>query len=108
MGQAQPGGRRAFGLIIIAAGVFFLLAQLGIFSFDFVGFLWPLFIIVPGLVFLYFARSGGDDLARLLAGQPGENQAPVARNGCRQVWRQRDVDPIRRSIELLEEVVAVD
>jgi hypothetical protein len=65
MGQAQPGGRRAFGLIIIAAGVFFLLVQFGVFSFDVFGFLWPFFIIVPGLVFLYFARTGGEDLAPL-------------------------------------------
>ncbi len=58
-------GSRVVALVIIAAGVFFLLAQFGFFSFNLLGFLWPFFIIVPGLAFLYPALTGGRDAAPL-------------------------------------------
>lgn len=66
MSHTQAGmGRRAGAFAIIGVGLFFLLAQLGIFSFDLMGALWPFFVIVPGLAFLYPALQGGKDTAPL-------------------------------------------
>jgi hypothetical protein len=66
MGQTRPGaGRSATAIVIIGVGVFFLLVQVGIFSFSLMGVLWPFFVIGPGLIFLYFAATGGRDLASL-------------------------------------------
>jgi len=66
MGRAQSGsGRSAAAVVIISVGVFLLLAQLGIFSFNLMGLLWPFFIIIPGLAFLYPAWKGGPDAAPL-------------------------------------------
>ncbi len=47
----------SIGLLIVAAGIVILLGKLGVFSF--LGWLlWPMFIIVPGLLlhYLYFSR----------------------------------------------------
>lgn len=66
MGYAQGGsGRKAAAIALIVVGGFFLLAQLGFFSFSLMGLLWPLFVIVPGLAFLYPALQGGSDTAPL-------------------------------------------
>ncbi len=66
MGQAQSGsGRSAAAMAIIGVGVFLLLAQFGVFSFNLMGLLWPFFIIIPGLAFLYPAWKGGPDTAPL-------------------------------------------
>lgn len=66
MSQAQSGsGRTAAAIVIIGMGVFLLLAQFGLFSFSLIGLLWPFFIIIPGLAFLYPAWKGGPDAAPL-------------------------------------------
>ncbi len=66
MGAVQSGsGRKAGAIVLIGLGAFFLLAQLGVFSFDLMGFLWPFFVILPGLAFLYPAMKGGTDTAPL-------------------------------------------
>jgi len=50
-------GRSLTGLGLVGAGLLFIFAQ--IFNINLFGALWPLFIIVPGLAFLYFAATGG-------------------------------------------------
>lgn len=51
------------GLVLIGLGGFFLLTQ--IFSWG-LGALWPLFVMLPGLPFLYNAIRGGKDEAELI------------------------------------------
>lgn len=64
--DTQAGsGRKVAAVLLIALGGFFLLAQLGFFSFSLMEFLWPFFVIVPGLAFLYPALRGGGDTAPL-------------------------------------------
>ncbi len=58
-------GRITAALILIGLGVLFLLGDLNILSFSLLGTLWPFFIIVPGLVFLYVALTGSPDSASL-------------------------------------------
>ena len=61
MSQMQPNqGRTVAALVLIGLGVLFLLGYTVS-----LGTLWPFFIIVPGLVFLYFAFTGSRDLASL-------------------------------------------
>jgi hypothetical protein len=59
----NSSGRNAVAIGLISLGVLFLLAQ--VFQFSFLGLLWPLFIIGPGAVFLYFAINGNRDAAGL-------------------------------------------
>lgn len=50
--------------ILIGIGAFFLLGQ--IFDFSFLGTLWPVFILIPGLVFLYAGSNGNKDTVGLM------------------------------------------
>jgi hypothetical protein len=47
----------SFGILLIAAAIILLLGKLGVFQFV-ASFFWPLFILIPGLIFhyLYFNR----------------------------------------------------
>jgi hypothetical protein len=55
--------RNATAIGLICLGVLFLFAQLT--GFSFLGLLWPLFIVAPGLIFLYFAFTGDRNTAGL-------------------------------------------
>lgn len=55
---------RLLGYGLIALGGFFLLSQ--IFNFSVGGIIWPFFVIVPGLVFGYFALTGGRSKSGLI------------------------------------------
>lgn len=59
----QDRGRSVAAITLIGAGVFFLLAQ--VFDFSFFGAFWPLFVLLPGAAFLYFAFTGGKGAAGL-------------------------------------------
>lgn len=61
----QPENRNRLALGLIVVGAFFLLNQWFNF-FNPVGSLWPLFVIAPGAVFLYYAFTGGRDNAGLV------------------------------------------
>ncbi len=64
MSQMQQNPGRAVGaFVLIGLGIFFLLSQF--IALPSLGQLWPFFIIVPGLAFLYFAYTGSRDLASL-------------------------------------------
>ena len=56
-------GRAVIALVLIGLGVLFLLGE--VFSFSWLGELWPFFVMAPGLVFLYFAYAGSRDAAGL-------------------------------------------
>ena len=60
---STQSGRTATAIGLIGLGVLFLLAQWT--GFSFLGLLWPLFIIIPGAVFLYFAFNGDRHAAGL-------------------------------------------
>lgn len=59
----NESGRNTTALALIGLGVLFLLAQIT--GFGFFGLLWPLFVLVPGAVFLYFAVTGDASKAGL-------------------------------------------
>lgn len=61
MNDNHNASRNAGAFILIGLGVLFLLAQ--IFNFSFLGTLWPLIVMLPGLVFLYIALTGGKQSA---------------------------------------------
>lgn len=63
MSTNNDSGRQLAAVILIGLGVLFLGAQ--IFSFSLFGVLWPLFVLIPGLAFLYPALTGGKDKAGL-------------------------------------------
>ncbi len=63
MGHSS-GGRQATALGLIGLGVLFLVVQN--FGFSFMGLLWPLFVLAPGLVFLFAAIRGDRDKAGLI------------------------------------------
>jgi hypothetical protein len=63
MDRSGSAGRAVGALILIGLGVLFLLGQF--FSFSWLWEMWPLFIIAPGAVFLYFAYTGSRDAAGL-------------------------------------------
>lgn len=57
-------GRPIAAVVLIGLGVLFLAGQI----FDvggILGFIWPLFVLAPGAVFLYFAYTGGKNQAGL-------------------------------------------
>ncbi|HEX2621345.1 MAG TPA: hypothetical protein VHL11_14400, partial [Phototrophicaceae bacterium] len=54
-------GRSRFGFGLIAVGVLFLFNQW--FGWNLGGNLWPLFVMAPGLVFLYLAHTGEESSA---------------------------------------------
>ena len=60
----STGGRQATAIILIGLGVLFLLGQF--FNFSLLGLLWPLFIVLPGVAFLYAAFTGDRDKAGLI------------------------------------------
>jgi hypothetical protein len=60
----QNPGRIAGALILIGLGVFFLFGQA--FRFDFLGTLWPLVVLLPGLAFLIPALTGDRRAAPLV------------------------------------------
>lgn len=49
-------GRNTTAFIFIGLGIAFLIAQVT--GFSFFGLLWPAFVMIPGLIFLYFALTG--------------------------------------------------
>lgn len=53
MSNSTSSNNRSAGMILLGLGAFFLLSQ--IFNFSLWALLWPLFIIIPGLPFLYGA-----------------------------------------------------
>ena len=59
----NESGRNTTALALIGLGVLFLLAQIT--GFGFFGLLWPLFVLVPGALFLYFAVTGDASKAGL-------------------------------------------
>ncbi len=63
MDNPKSNTQNVGALMLIALGVFFLLAQ--VFNFSILGALWPFFIILPGAAFLYFAVKGGKGSAGL-------------------------------------------
>jgi hypothetical protein len=60
---AQDRGRSITAFSLIGLGVLFLLSQ--IFGFSLFSLLWPLFVIIPGAAFLYFAITGDKKMAGL-------------------------------------------
>jgi peptidoglycan/LPS O-acetylase OafA/YrhL len=64
MNVKQDTSRNAGAYILIGLGVLFLAGQ--IFNFSFFGALWPLIVMIPGLVFLYFAFNGDKNAAGLV------------------------------------------
>jgi len=64
MNRREVGaGRALLAFALIGFGVLFLVGQFV--SPDWLWNLWPLFVLVPGLVFLYFAVTGKPDAASL-------------------------------------------
>ncbi len=63
MKSNQDTGRTITAITLIGVGALFLLAQT--FNFSLFGALWPLFVLIPGGAFLYFALTGGKDKAGL-------------------------------------------
>lgn len=63
MSSTNDSGRQLAAGALIGLGVLFLAAQF--FGFSLFGVLWPFFVIVPGLAFLYPALTGGKDKAGL-------------------------------------------
>lgn len=45
-------------IVLIAVGAFFLLGQ--VFNFSFFGTLWPIFVLIPGAIFLYAGMNGDE------------------------------------------------
>ncbi len=60
----QHDGRPVLALGLIAVGVLVFFGQLTGFG-GMIGTLWPLFVVVPGLAFLYFAYTGDKNVAGL-------------------------------------------
>lgn len=58
MDVTQDNGRAIGGIVLIGLGAIFLLAQVT--GFDF-GAIWPLFVIIPGTIFLAIALRGQDE-----------------------------------------------
>lgn len=56
-------GRTIAAVVLIGLGLLFLLGQT--LNFSIFGALWPLFVLLPGAAFLYFAATGGKDKAGL-------------------------------------------
>lgn len=56
MTKLQNNGQNIGAWMLIGIGVLFLIAQ--VFNFSIIGILWPLFVILPGAVFLYTAWRG--------------------------------------------------
>ncbi len=64
MNRQDVGTGRVLGaIILIGLGVLFLVGQFV--SLDWLWNLWPLFVLVPGLIFLYFAVAGKPEAASL-------------------------------------------
>ncbi|MBI5668274.1 MAG: hypothetical protein HZC41_09730 [Chloroflexi bacterium] len=64
MNRSQPDtGRTIAAVVLIGLGLLFLFGQT--FNFSLFGALWPLFILLPGAAFLYFAVTGGRNQAGL-------------------------------------------
>jgi cell wall-active antibiotic response 4TMS protein YvqF len=63
MSMNIQSGRSTAGLVLVGIGVFFLAAQ--IFGFSAFGAIWPFFIILPGVAFLYAAYTGDKNKAGL-------------------------------------------
>ena len=61
--MTQASGRNAAAIGLIAMGVIFLIGQVT--GFSFWGSLWPFFIVLPGLAFLYVAINGDRKTAGL-------------------------------------------
>lgn len=59
----STNSRSAAAIGMISLGVLFLVAQLT--GYTFIGVLWPLFIMLPGAAFLYFAFTGDRSAAGL-------------------------------------------
>jgi hypothetical protein len=55
MRDLQTQDSRLLAFVLIGLGILFLAGQ--IFSFNWLGMMWPLFVIGPGLPFLYFAHK---------------------------------------------------
>jgi len=55
---------RTTAYVLVALGAFFLATQ--VFNISLGAMLWPLFIIIPGLMFVYPAVTGGKDAAGLI------------------------------------------
>lgn len=60
----EHDGRPVMALGLIAVGVMVLIGQLTGFG-GMIGSLWPMFVILPGLAFLYFAYTGDKNVAGL-------------------------------------------
>ncbi len=63
MTTQQDIGRRIGAVVLIGLGVLFLLGQW--LSVDIFGYGWPLFVLLPGLAFLFFAVRGDANAAPL-------------------------------------------
>ncbi|MBZ0298994.1 MAG: hypothetical protein K8J31_04600, partial [Anaerolineae bacterium] len=61
--STNANSRSAIAIGLIGLGVLFLVAQIS--GFSFLGILWPLFIVLPGAAFLYFAYTGDRHAAGL-------------------------------------------
>ena len=56
-------GRNTTAFALIGLGVAFLIAQIT--GFSFMGLLWPVFVMIPGVIFLYTALKGDSSKAGL-------------------------------------------
>lgn len=62
--MTQDTGRNIAGGTLIGLGGLFLLAQVT--GFDFFGLAWPLFVLIPGGIFLMLALSGNEEAIGLI------------------------------------------
>lgn len=57
IGKIQLGSHLYHGIVLLVLGVLFLLGTLGLISFSFLVY-WPLFLILLGVKYLVFPKSG--------------------------------------------------
>ncbi|GAB4513835.1 MAG: hypothetical protein OHK0046_15050 [Anaerolineae bacterium] len=60
----QTDNRQLGAIALIGLGIFFLANQ--VFNFNIFGLLWPFFVILPGVPFLYYALNGGKEHSGLI------------------------------------------
>ncbi len=64
--QGNQAGRKIGALLLIVIGGVFLAGNFFNFSFNFWNIGWPLFVLVPGLAFLFFAITGDKNAVGLI------------------------------------------
>lgn len=64
MSESNTQTNKALGAALLGLGLLFLVTQ--IFNISLIGLLWPLFVMLPGVPFLYAAWNGGEDQSGLI------------------------------------------